>query len=177
MLAIFFGHIKGESSLARLVKSIRRLRNTHGFGEFLGRLVTCGNSCALQAVSRRLWPVWLGHVAQCNDGATGRKAGEIAKGIDTLNCIAQYLPMQRFSDILAEWPSHAAIEDDLGVKRGLPAVWRHRDSVPPEYWLALVDAAQRRGIEGVTLEALARIASSNNRVDARVDAAPSQAAE
>ena len=67
-----------------------------------------------------------------------------------------YLCMQRISDILAKWPSTTDLAVDLGVKRGLLAVWRHRNRIPPQYWLRLTEAATRRRISDVTLDMLVR---------------------
>ena len=38
--------------------------------------------------------------------------------------------------------------------------WRRRGSIPPEYWLEIERAARRRGIDGVTVFALAEMAEA-----------------
>lgn len=68
--------------------------------------------------------------------------------------------MKTFLDIMNLWPSQAALAGDLGVDPKLVAVWRHRKSVPPGYWLDLTKAAEARGIPDVTLERLAGVAAA-----------------
>ena len=65
--------------------------------------------------------------------------------------------MQSFIDIIDAWKSRQDLAEDIGVKRTLVNVWRHRGSIPPPYWLKVAQAAQRRGIDGVTLESLAAL--------------------
>lgn len=67
-----------------------------------------------------------------------------------------------FSALVALWPP-ADLAADLGVKPGLPAVWKHRDSVPPEHWRGVVDSARRRRIAGITLELLADLAAAKSK--------------
>jgi hypothetical protein len=67
--------------------------------------------------------------------------------------------MQTFNEIIDAFPSAKDLASDLGEKPTLIAVWKHRDSIPVARWLEVVAAADRRGIRGVTLEALARIAA------------------
>jgi len=63
------------------------------------------------------------------------------------------------ADIIALWPHIRSLAEDLGVKEASVRKWKDRDSIPAEYWLPLVAAAERRGIPGVTLELLAQIAA------------------
>jgi len=67
--------------------------------------------------------------------------------------------MQTFTDIIDAWPSRQILAEDLQVGVTKIAVWRHRRSIPPAHWLALVEAARHRGVNGVSLEDLARIAA------------------
>jgi hypothetical protein len=69
--------------------------------------------------------------------------------------------METFSSIISLWPSHAPLAEDMGVPPGHIAVWKRRNSIPARYWTRLVAGASKRDIEGVTLEALARIAERN----------------
>lgn len=71
-----------------------------------------------------------------------------------------------FAAIIDLWPSHDALAEDVGLKRNAPAVWKHRNSIPPEYWAAVVIGAERRGIAGVTLERFARLASVRAKTEA-----------
>jgi hypothetical protein len=70
--------------------------------------------------------------------------------------------------VLALWPSLEAIADDLsGIGVTLPAVrkWPQRGRIPSEYWLALVQSAAERGIDGVTFEKLADIHAKRPATD------------
>lgn len=65
--------------------------------------------------------------------------------------------MLTVTDIIAKWPSAAEMARDIGLRRpGHGAMMKMRGSIPAPYWSALVEAAEKRGIEGVTLEALAQ---------------------
>ena len=68
-----------------------------------------------------------------------------------------FLNMQNFNDIINLWPSRAAFERDLELPKNLVHMWAMRDTIPPEYWAELVDAAEKRSIEGVTLSVLAAL--------------------
>ncbi|HAU29826.1 MAG TPA: hypothetical protein DCW68_06950 [Rhodospirillaceae bacterium] len=68
--------------------------------------------------------------------------------------------MQTYSEIINKWPSIADFAVDVDVYVGLAAVWKHRNSIPPRYWQAIVSAASARGIEGVSIELFATIAAS-----------------
>lgn len=71
--------------------------------------------------------------------------------------------MKGFTEIIAKWPSLAALADDLGVQYvTAQAMWR-RGRISSSYWNALIAGAARRGIEGVTLEVLASISESQRR--------------
>lgn len=74
--------------------------------------------------------------------------------------------MQTFAELIDLWakstpeqPTHP-LAADLGVKSSLIAVWKHRNSIPSEHWAGTVASAGKRGIEGVTLEVMARLAAS-----------------
>lgn len=71
--------------------------------------------------------------------------------------------MQTFISLLAAWPSRDEVAADCGVDVGVVKQWLRRDRVPAEYWIDLIDAAARRGIQGVTCEALVRIAAQWRR--------------
>lgn len=51
----------------------------------------------------------------------------------------------------------------LGISRKHAATMKTRGSIPPEYWERLVAEAAARGIAGITLEALAKIAAARKR--------------
>lgn len=63
-----------------------------------------------------------------------------------------------FASITRLWPKRADLARDLGTYDGLVQQWMLKDFIPCEWWQALVGAAARRGIEGVTLEVLAELA-------------------
>jgi hypothetical protein len=58
-----------------------------------------------------------------------------------------------FSDLINAWGG-THLQADIGVKAGLPSVWKHRNSVPARYWPRLVTAAEKRGIPGITFDLL-----------------------
>lgn len=64
------------------------------------------------------------------------------------------------SDIIAKWNSLAEFASDISVQYGTAKQWKRRSSIPDNYWLHVVRAAQSRGLIGVTLEALAVAAAS-----------------
>lgn len=53
------------------------------------------------------------------------------------------------------WPSLEALADDTGASLFAVRKWHHRNRLPSEWWGAVVSAAEGRGINRVTLEALA----------------------
>lgn len=55
--------------------------------------------------------------------------------------------------VINAWPSAAALARDIGERPGTVRIWRMR-GIPPRVYPAIVSAAEARGIEGVTLEAL-----------------------
>ncbi len=60
-------------------------------------------------------------------------------------------------DIILRWPSQSDFSDDIGVLYNSVSVMKHRNSIAPRYWPALIAAAQRRGFSDVTLELLLRL--------------------
>jgi hypothetical protein len=64
-----------------------------------------------------------------------------------------------FADVIDQWPSFAALSRDVGVPPVTARFWRYRNSIPAKQWHLVIDAARERGIEGVTLEVLADLAS------------------
>jgi hypothetical protein len=65
--------------------------------------------------------------------------------------------MRSVSDIFALWPSGAALARDIGRPYQTVQAWKQRGSIPPEYWLRLVEAARRRGHPELTATLLARL--------------------
>jgi hypothetical protein len=62
-------------------------------------------------------------------------------------------------DIFEKFGGPSQLGEAIGVSRTHAGTMKARKSIPPEYWQRLVAAATERGIEGVTLEALAAIAA------------------
>jgi hypothetical protein len=56
--------------------------------------------------------------------------------------------MRSFIEIINLWPSDADLARDIHVRRNHVHTMKVRDSIPVEYWLALVSAARRRRISG-----------------------------
>lgn len=74
--------------------------------------------------------------------------------------------MRSFIEIIDAWTKPDELAADLGVRRGMIACWKHRDSVPSAHWAALIKAAQNRGMSEVTLDLLSRLAARSTRKDA-----------
>jgi UDP-N-acetyl-D-galactosamine dehydrogenase len=67
---------------------------------------------------------------------------------------------ENFAAVITAWPSRRDFESDLGLRGGLAAVWKHRDSIPARSWAGVIEAAKRRGISGVSYDLLARLAAT-----------------
>lgn len=68
---------------------------------------------------------------------------------------------QSFADLIDLWPSHAAMAEDARLppkSSNRPAEWKSRNSIPSEYWADLVNGADKRDIEGITLQTFAMLA-------------------
>lgn len=48
--------------------------------------------------------------------------------------------------ILSQWPARQSIADDLGIELIVVHRWVQRGSIPPKYWLGLLQSAARREI-------------------------------
>lgn len=70
--------------------------------------------------------------------------------------------MQTFSEVIDKWPSDADFGADIGVDTNHVRVMRSRDSIPSNYWMEVVDSANRRKIDGVTHEILSKLSSLKN---------------
>lgn len=64
-----------------------------------------------------------------------------------------------YTSIIDLWPSYKVLADDIGEKYGTVKQWANRNSIHSKYWKQIVDAAELRGIKGVTYETLVKIAS------------------
>lgn len=73
--------------------------------------------------------------------------------------------MTSVRDIIEKWPSASEMARDIGLRRpSHGAMMKMRGSIPPQHWPKLVQAAERRGIEGVSFEALALAHASEKAV-------------
>ena len=76
--------------------------------------------------------------------------------VDRLSIMAS----MNHKNIIALWPSASELARDLGQENAYRVhKWSARDSIPPENWLAVVEAGTKRGLN-LTLEQLARGAAS-----------------
>ena len=66
-----------------------------------------------------------------------------------------YVNMKTVSKIFDDLGGNAAVARVLGVGASTASEMKRRESIPVEYWPALVDEARRIGAEGITLESLA----------------------
>jgi hypothetical protein len=62
--------------------------------------------------------------------------------------------MMTFSSIFDAFGGPAALGRALGITTEHAVQMRRRNSIPPEHWPALVEIAQREGMQGITTEAL-----------------------
>lgn len=68
--------------------------------------------------------------------------------------------MKTFDDVFAAFDGPARFAEAIGIKDSHAQTMKTRGSIPPAYWNAVVAAAMAKGIDGVTLEALAAIAQA-----------------
>jgi hypothetical protein len=67
-----------------------------------------------------------------------------------------------FREVIAHWPTTRAFARDAGCSPTLVRQWRHRNSVPAQYWPRIVEGAARRGIVLVDLSVLAQLAATRH---------------
>ena len=63
-----------------------------------------------------------------------------------------------FRTIINRWSKRGELARALGIKPGVVRLWRHRDSIPRDYWVAVTRAARSAGFRDITLTLLARAA-------------------
>ena len=66
-------------------------------------------------------------------------------------------PFADFREMIARWPSRSALASELGVEHWLVEAWHRKNSIPPRWFDAVVRAAIKRDIEGVSTEVLLRL--------------------
>lgn len=68
--------------------------------------------------------------------------------------------MKTFGDLIDHFGGAAKMAAEIpGIEANTIRQWSARGSIPARYWRAIVDAATRLGIEGVTFEVLGMIAA------------------
>lgn len=65
---------------------------------------------------------------------------------------------QTFREIIGLWPSPDVLAAEIGAKPETVRKWRQRDSIPAEWWVAIIEAAKARGNE-LTTDNLASLAA------------------
>lgn len=68
--------------------------------------------------------------------------------------------MGNFRTLIDRWPNLPTFAADIGVKYVTAQAMQRRDSVSAEHWPAMIAAAAKREIEGITLESLVEIKAS-----------------
>jgi hypothetical protein len=71
--------------------------------------------------------------------------------------LPRIMDYQSHRQIIEQWPRTKDFAEDVDVSYERAKSWRHRSSIPDYAWRRVIAAAQRRGIDGVTWEALAGI--------------------
>ena len=71
---------------------------------------------------------------------------------------------QSFSDVISNWPGGVkGFAMDAGIRPKLASSWKHRDIIPANVWIAIIDKATSKGFIGVTLETLAMMAKNKGK--------------
>lgn len=65
--------------------------------------------------------------------------------------------MNTFAEIIGLWKSLRQFADDIDVPYVTAQMMHFRDSINPEHWDRVVEAAEKRGFDQVTLELLQRL--------------------
>jgi hypothetical protein len=84
-----------------------------------------------------------------------------------MNTTIEISLLPSFRDVIGRWPTTRAFARDAGCSPTLVRQWRHRDSVPAQYWPGIVDGAARRGIALVDLKLLVQLAARRRAPEAR----------
>lgn len=69
--------------------------------------------------------------------------------------------MQTVAHIIQAFGGPTSFARAIGTTQQNATNMKDRGSIPPGFWKAIVDEANRRNIEGLTLEALADLAAKN----------------
>lgn len=74
--------------------------------------------------------------------------------------------MNTFRDVITAFGGAREFAGAVGANLYTVRSWRQRDSIPAEWWVRVVAAADAAGVSGVSLDALAMIAHDEKRNDA-----------
>ena len=72
------------------------------------------------------------------------------------------LSMDSFSSLIMKLGGPTAVAADLDLEPGTVQKMKDRDSIKPKHWPRFVQLADEKGVEGVTLELLARLATRHS---------------
>lgn len=72
----------------------------------------------------------------------------------------------KHTDLIDRWPSLAQFGRDTGIHYESVRFYKRNGAIPYWFWTAVIDAAKRRGIKGVTYESLAKGAAKAKRARA-----------
>jgi len=75
--------------------------------------------------------------------------------------------MKTFRDVINSFGNAEQMGRDLGVSGLSVRQWRRRNSIPSQHWTRIVDLAQTRGLDIISLDLLATIAARAPSTDAR----------
>ena len=67
-----------------------------------------------------------------------------------------------FREVLGLWPSLRDFASESDAPLVSARKWQQRDSIPPEFWIQVSEAAQRRGFNGITVELLTRLRAAQS---------------
>lgn len=62
-----------------------------------------------------------------------------------------------FREVLGLWPALRDFASEVDAPLVSARKWQQRDSIPPEFWIQVSEAAQRRGFDSITVELLTRL--------------------
>lgn len=71
--------------------------------------------------------------------------------------------MNSFRDVIAAWPRLKDFAADIGVTENYAAQMKHKDMIRAPYFAAVVAAASRRGLDGITLLRLCELAEAKKQ--------------
>lgn len=64
------------------------------------------------------------------------------------------MQIETFDDLVRAFGGPAPMAEELGIVRTAIPNWRRRGHVPPRQWGPIIDAAARKGIDGISYDLL-----------------------